>query len=689
MRVDYSKMAAASGVVSGLVEKVTFVGKLPTLVKATSDDESPTPGYLYQEINAMLHESSSQCQQVLDYLVDRLKKDSFHVKIKVLRVMKHLIENGPPEFQQGLRRRSEGIKAATSYSGPADPLHGHAPYVVVRKTATEVSSILFNTENCERSPNRPTASNNRPSVQTGIGNLQTSAGRMQGFGNTVPQNTNKSLGTTILSNLKGWTEGVSGSNNNQYQPIGGQPLPPHNSGALVGGYKPAMIDISVGQQYSPQVSPQRKSYHTAGKAGGGWEDTTSKHFHGNNTHSKSDNSGDSTELSERLETVSVEDRTQETQLVTDYTSCQAQSTRPPSREELQQFIKRCSALNCDVILQLLNDKLSHSDPQVQLKILFVLEHLMKTDLVTTEQLLELFSPTLETLSTGGQGTQQAKATKILRQLTFQPLPPAQKTEDNQTSTALDTGGKVEVPDRSNFQTSLFSGMTLQTGIGKQLVNIETNTSGENTVTTTLLENQDLKCTQSDFQEDIQPQTSSSTGTKSLHLQDLLFLDVSDQSERTEEKSQHNNNVPILNTVQENTVVQEPYTGQYLEQSKEGNSSEAVLKDSGVVELEEHLMSGSSVNRSPSQPASLSHVEQKVESEAGNSVSNFTFLDRTLPTDKRNNLNQNGTVENSGMAGKAGGREQNRSAPLSQKKRTAGRNNDPFNFVQDAMQACKK
>ncbi|CAH1273257.1 TEPSIN [Branchiostoma lanceolatum] len=687
MRVDYSKMAAASGVVSGFVEKVTFVGKLPTLVKATSDDESPTPGYLYQEINAMLHESSSQCQQVLDYLVDRLNKDSFHVKLKVLRVMKHLIENGPSEFQQGLRRRAEGIKAATSYSGPPDPLHGHAPYVVVRKTATEVSSILFNTENCERSPNRPVSSNNRPNVPTGIGNLQTSPGRMQGFGNTVAQNTNKSLSTTILSNLKGWTEGVSGSNDNQYQPIGGQPLHPHSSGAVVGGYKPAMIDSSVGQpgmQYSPQVSPQRKTYHTAGKAGGGWEDSTSKRLHGNNTHSKSDNSGDSTELSERLETVSVEDRTQETQLVTDYTSClgQAQSTRPPSREELQQFVKRCSALNCDVILQLLNDKLSHSDPQVQLKILFVLEHLMKTDLVTTEQLVELFRPTLETLSTGGQGACQAKATKILRQLTFQPPPPpaAQKTEEILQSTTLDTRRKVEASERSNFQTSLFSGMKLQTGVGKQLVNIETNTSGKKAVTQTLLDNQDEQHTQNNLQEGSQPRTSSSTGNKSSHLQDLLFLDVSDQSGRTEGKSQQNNNVPPLNTVQENTDVQEPYR----ELGMEGNSSEVLHGGSGV--LKEHLTSGRSVEGPPSQPARVPQMEQR-EEEA--TVSNFTFLDRTLPGEKRNNLNQNGTVGNTEVAGKASGWEQDRSAPLSKKKKAAGRNADPFNFVQDAMQACKK
>ncbi|KAI8494804.1 ATP biosynthetic process [Branchiostoma belcheri] len=566
-------MAATSGVVSGLVEKVTFVGKLPTLVKATSDDESPTPGYLYQEINAMLHESSSQCQQVLDYLVDRLNKDSFHVKIKVLRVMKHLIENGPSEFQQGLRRRAEGIKAATSYSGPPDPLHGHAPYVVVRKTATEVSSILFNTENCERSPNRPLSANNRLSVQTGIGNLQMSPGRMQGFGNTAAQNTNKSLGTTILSNLKGWTEGVS--NNNQYQPIGGQPLHPHSSGAVVGGYKPAMIDTSVGQpgmQYSPQVSPQRKTHHTAGKAGGGWEDSTLKRYHGNNTHSKSDNSGDSTELSERLETVSVEDRTHETQLVADYTSCleQARSTRPPSREELQQFVKRCSALNCDVILQLLNDKLSHSDAQVQLRILFVLEHLMKTDLVTTEQLLELFRPTLETLSTGRQGAQQAKATKILRQLTFQPPPqPPQKTEEvlYMPPTSIDSRGKeVEAPNSSIFQTSLFSGMKLQTGVGKQLVNIETNAAG------------------------------------------------------------------------------------------------------------------SSVQELPSQPASVSEMEPRAEAE--NTISNFTFLDRTLSGEKRNNLNQNGTVENRDTAGKemtekTSGREQGRSAPLNKKKKAAAKKDLPL------------
>ncbi len=59
-------------------------------------------------------ESGGYCQALIDYFVDRLEKRSCHVKLKVLKIMKFIVENGHPDFRQGLRRQSRGIKAATS-----------------------------------------------------------------------------------------------------------------------------------------------------------------------------------------------------------------------------------------------------------------------------------------------------------------------------------------------------------------------------------------------------------------------------------------------------------------------------------------------------------------------------------------------------------------------------------------------
>ena len=70
--------------------------------------------YFSQQLPELTLDSGGHCQALLDYFVDRLDKKSYHVKLKVLRIMKYIVENGHPDFRQGLRRQSRGIKMATS-----------------------------------------------------------------------------------------------------------------------------------------------------------------------------------------------------------------------------------------------------------------------------------------------------------------------------------------------------------------------------------------------------------------------------------------------------------------------------------------------------------------------------------------------------------------------------------------------
>ena len=74
--------------------------------KATADSAEPTPGYMFNEIARITHASVDACLQLENFLLKRLKKDSVHVKLKVLRVIKHCCQHGHATF----RRESSGTR---------------------------------------------------------------------------------------------------------------------------------------------------------------------------------------------------------------------------------------------------------------------------------------------------------------------------------------------------------------------------------------------------------------------------------------------------------------------------------------------------------------------------------------------------------------------------------------------------
>ncbi|XP_038064287.1 AP-4 complex accessory subunit Tepsin-like [Patiria miniata] len=436
---------AASTVVSDVMGKVTFLHKFPTIIKATSDDDTPTPGYLYQEIADLTYVSSSYCKSLLDVLVDRLDKSSHHIKFKVLRVMKFVVENGSEEFHHSLLRRSTGIQLATKFSGPPDPLHGNAPYVAVRTAAKELSEVLFDTE---RSKNKEPSHNKEATVGRGLGTSR-SGGSMEGFGNTgVPVHKQKSLGDTIKEGFRQLTDSFRESPatstqsgpQSDYRPLGDlesdrgssssfsflsrrqRTSSGAESAARQGEYKPVVVDDREGE--SPRVQscqPSNRdvrrvtSAHKQGKPGGGWEDSSGGRG-SNASNSDGQHSGGSTDLSERLESVSVEDVSMETKLVEDFAT--ASDCKPtPSRDALAQFVKRCSTLNCEKVTELLGLELQSSSVPVQMRCLCALEAMMREDIASPEHLLGFIPNALKKLQVETTDRLlQAKASKILRQL---------------------------------------------------------------------------------------------------------------------------------------------------------------------------------------------------------------------------------------------------------------------------------
>uniref|UniRef100_A0A8C9WTS3 TEPSIN adaptor related protein complex 4 accessory protein n=1 Tax=Scleropages formosus TaxID=113540 RepID=A0A8C9WTS3_SCLFO len=130
-------------VMATLMERLAFLQKVPTLMKATSDDDTPCPGYLFEEIGKISHESAGCCQCLLEYLLERLQSDSCHVKLKALKLLQHLCGVGSPPFVTELRRNATFIQEVTVFSGPPDPVHGTALHQRVRAAAQELASQLF------------------------------------------------------------------------------------------------------------------------------------------------------------------------------------------------------------------------------------------------------------------------------------------------------------------------------------------------------------------------------------------------------------------------------------------------------------------------------------------------------------------------------------------------------------------
>uniref|UniRef100_A0A3Q3A8L5 TEPSIN adaptor related protein complex 4 accessory protein n=1 Tax=Kryptolebias marmoratus TaxID=37003 RepID=A0A3Q3A8L5_KRYMA len=319
------------------MERLAFLQKVPALMKATADDETPCPGYLFQEIGKICHESSGYGQCLLEYLLERLQVESCHVKLKVLKIFVHLCDHGSKHFLTELRRNSTFIQQASIYSGPPDPIHGTALYQKVRNTAQVRcrEELIVTCLSCHylhiRTCSLVTASQRCP-------------GQVGG----------------------GWEE--TDSNNSSS----------HNSSQEIATNSRA----SVGS----------KSAGTRSQSGASRE-----------------SNGD---LSERTEALQLGDCGQETTLINKLTEG---SRVFLTREESQQFLKECFILNCEVVMELLSNKLQDPSYTVKMRALSAVSCFMTSDLLSLEQIFGATQRRLRQLSEGPPGPVANKATKILRQ----------------------------------------------------------------------------------------------------------------------------------------------------------------------------------------------------------------------------------------------------------------------------------
>ncbi|XP_025974318.2 AP-4 complex accessory subunit tepsin isoform X1 [Dromaius novaehollandiae] len=410
-----------------LRDRLSFLSRLPTLLKGTADDEAPCPGYLFEEIAKISHESPGSSQCLLEYLLNRLQSSSCHVKLKVLKILLHTCTHGSPQFILQLKRNAAFIREAAVFTGPPDPLHGNSLNQKVRLAAQDLASVLFS----DALLPQPAALPACPLPPAGMGSKSSPCGSLQGFGFSSEKSSSASTGEALLSTIQRAAEAVANAvlpsqegprlrrrelHEDTYQPVSA-PAPGRST---AGSAKPP----AAAAAHNVRVS------HQPGLAGGGWEETDSGHSsqdssqengelsRTSDSYSKSgsdSHSGASRELAnvaERVDADSLGDCVREVSLVTALTRGARVFL---TREEARHFVKECGLLNCEVVLELLSRALEDPSESVRMRSMCAISSLMCSDLLSLDQIFAVTRQHLQQLSQGSPGPVANRATKILRQ----------------------------------------------------------------------------------------------------------------------------------------------------------------------------------------------------------------------------------------------------------------------------------
>ncbi|XP_044794620.1 AP-4 complex accessory subunit tepsin isoform X5 [Bubalus bubalis] len=384
------KVAGTMAATPPLRDRLSFLHRLPILLKGTSDDDVPCPGYLFEEIANLPRIPGQQ-----------------PVSPGVL---------AEPSAQRLWPREAQGAE------DPAAPVW---------------SRLLFLSAHPEAQPclhpgscgfrGAPGSSPREQLVPEGAGGCPGSAGE------------------AFLSTIQKAAEVVASA-------VRPGPESPSCQRSLLRGdaYQPAVTpSTSLGTHASgsslPAASPgARAARHQPGQAGGGWDELDSSpssqdSSQENDDLGKASDSGSRSgsdspsgasrapsDLAEsRVEAVTLSDCQQELSLVRTVT--QGQHTFL-SREEVQHFVKECGLLNCEAVLELLIRHLAATSEHVQMRALGAIASLGCTDLLSQERVLLLTRPRLQELSAGSPGPVTNKATKILRhfEASCRQWPPARR-----------------------------------------------------------------------------------------------------------------------------------------------------------------------------------------------------------------------------------------------------------------------
>ncbi|XP_068769887.1 AP-4 complex accessory subunit tepsin isoform X3 [Struthio camelus] len=354
-----------------LRDRLSFLSRLPALLKGTADDDAPCPGYLLEEIAKISRESPGSSQCLLEYLLNRLQSNSCHVKLKVLKILLHTCAQGSPQFVLQLKRNATFIREAAVFAGPPDPLHGNSLNQKVRAAAQDLASVLFSDALLPQPATLPA----RPLPPVGMGSKSSPCSSLQGFGFSSEKSSSRGAPASLQGAPRRCLPARVGT-------------PSQEEGGRV-----CKTTSSRSSTQHPSESPARAGRRRLGR------------------------DGQRAQLpgllaGERVDADSLGDCLREVSLVTALTRGARVFL---TRDEVQHFVKECGLLNCEVVLELLSRALEDPSESVRMRSMCAISSLMCSDLLSLDQIFAMTQQHLQQLSQGSPGPVANRATKILRQ----------------------------------------------------------------------------------------------------------------------------------------------------------------------------------------------------------------------------------------------------------------------------------
>lgn len=217
--------------------------------QATQENDLPAPGAVLAESVQLCRKDANNVNRIVTKTMDKLQKPSVMIRLKALRYLLHLTQNGPPSVQNELRLYSAQISQCMNWRGLPHPTRQWEPYQEMNDVAQSLLDLVF------AAPAQPTitAAVQLP-PQGGSAGINRSANisYMESYSSNYVYNQSASLEPRNLGPQKDVGQEILGFFKKTFK-IEDKPQQTYGStyGSVsnTGGYQPGMV--SVAPQYRP------------------------------------------------------------------------------------------------------------------------------------------------------------------------------------------------------------------------------------------------------------------------------------------------------------------------------------------------------------------------------------------------------------------------------------------------------
>ena len=222
--------------------------------QATQENDLPAPGAVLAESVQLCRKDAANITRIITKTMDKLQKPSIQIRLKALRYLSHIAQNGPPAFSNELKLYSTQISQCMSWRGQPHPTRGWEPYQEMKDVAQNLLDLVF------ASPTTPAATTSfsqMSNVQQGGVGRTAGISYMESYGSGMSYQQSASLeprmlggqqsvGDKMLNFVKDIIPGIDKLTGNKQQQ---QQQSVYGSYGSSGGYQPGYV--TTAPQYRP------------------------------------------------------------------------------------------------------------------------------------------------------------------------------------------------------------------------------------------------------------------------------------------------------------------------------------------------------------------------------------------------------------------------------------------------------